>query len=251
MTAWKRPEYTKLVLDALAKAWRPGWRFFGSLDEATKNPEVAEAMMSFARKHDGIVSVHTENIGCDANTFEAVELAFRFGGSDFNLHLEDDTVPSPDALDLGGWFGGGGNAGGSGGGSAFLLLHSDSRGGESPFALREIMRFNSWGWGVSRAHWELFRREWNTKKNHPRGWDWSMNLSVQRHALIGLQPFLSRVKNIGRNDGTYETPENHDAWTRGLVQARAESTAEFEIVERLAPGYAQAVEPWVLEAETK
>lgn len=187
------------------------------------------------------------NVGCDANTFRAIQAAFN-AGSEFNLHLEDDTVISPDALDLCDWF----FRHPERGNYVLLNLHAMSKGGahpwmgyELPLDLVESARFNSWGWAITRDMWQRYiLPEWNQKKHaHPLGWDWSMSLTIQRHGLKTLRPVLSRVLNIGRENGTYETPDHWDSWAKDLVASPGGFGKEFRIAERI--GTMPPMEQWV------
>lgn len=231
--AYRRPDYEAQVLASLF-------------------PQVNHRNYRFVPTYD---SPAPNNRGCDANTFLSIQRAFDHG-SDFNVHVEDDTVLSPDALALADWF----LAHPERDNYVLLNLFSRSTTCERPFDVVESARFTSWGWAITREKWEtIIKPEWNQKNTiHPMGWDWSVGFTIQKHGLKTLHPVLSRVKNIGREGGTYETPDHHDEWTKGLVQAdspdrsvhlsperRRRFTYEYEISGRIAE--MPPVDQWVTD----
>ena len=224
MTAYRRPEYETTVIASLL----------------VNTPSLRQGnFLGVCRDQDG-----EKNIGCDNNTLKAIEGAFE-EGSDFNLHLEDDTVLSPDALALCNWFYNLPER------DNYVLLnlhaHSKADALERPLDVVESARFSSWGWAITRKQWEtVVRPEWNAKKRfHPMGWDWSVGLTIQRHGLKTLRPVLSRVRNIGRENGTYETPEHWDEWAKDLVHSPGGFGRDFRIAERLAA--MPPVDEWVTQ----
>jgi hypothetical protein len=238
MTAYRRPEYEQQVMDSLDSQLTREWQY-----------------TVLSRDHVAAV----DHRGCDANTLRAIQQAFAYG-SDFNLHIEDDTVLSPDALDLCDWFYRlperddyvllnllahskpcrhcDGN---------FRIVPDDLCPYCRPLDVLESSRFNSWGWAITRGMWEKWLLpEWNAKnRTHPMGWDWSVGLTIQRHGLKTLHPALSRVKNIGRENGTYETPEHWDSWAKGLVASPGGFGKDFRITDRIQT--MPPVDGWVTE----
>ena len=80
--------------------------------------------------------------------------------------------------------------------------------------MQECMRFNPWGWAVTREIWKRwFKPNWNCKTVPPLGWDRSLGYIIQKNGLKCLRPRMSRVRNIGREGGVYETPEHFDYFT--------------------------------------
>ena len=207
-TGWRRPSYEKQVLASIAKQPEIGeYAFFPCYDKPAPN-----------------------NIGCDASIFKAVSQAFA-AGSEFNLHVEDDTLLSPDALSLCNWFL---DELENRDDYALLNLHAHSKDISNPLDMVESPKFNSWGWAITANNWYgKIVPEWNKKKIPPRGWDWSLSLIIQRHGLKTLRPKLSRVLNIGREGGTYESPAHYDSWLRDLVHSPGGFGNDFRIVERI------------------
>jgi hypothetical protein len=247
MTAYRRPEYENQVLESVI-------------------PQIAGTAWQFYQTYD---REPPDNYGCDRNTLFSISRAF-LHGSEFNLHIEDDTVLSPDALDLCDWFwrlperddyvllnlfayskslkcavckG----VGAPWNNSASVPCTVCGGLGNRGLDVLESARFNSWGWAITRGMWEKYLLpEWNAKKQtNPMGWDWSVGLTIQRHGLKTLHPALSRVKNIGRENGTYETPEHWDSWAKDLVASPGGFGKEFRITERIAE--MPPVDGWVTE----
>ena len=206
------------------------------------------------------VLFHHDNLGVDEHPRLVYETVFR--KSDFNVMLEDDTVPSPDALELADWFcketrnvilktrsvGMSATLKWEIEKYAYLSLHNGSTKPEDPTAMEENMRFCPWGWACTREMWQKwFAPNWNCKVNEPRGWDWSMGVIIQRNGLKCLNPRMSRTLNIGREGGVYETPDHFDSF-HGPTVAHDGSPVEYRIASRLPAGYQQDVESWVKEA---
>ncbi len=220
MACYRRPDYERQVLDSLEPQLRGSqYQFFRCFDEPPPH-----------------------NIGCDANTLRAIERAFN-AGSDFNLHIEDDTVLAPDALALCDWF----YTNPERDNYALISLHAHSREADRPLDIIESPVFSAWGWAITRDNWlNVIRPEWNQKnKMLPIGWDWSVSLTIQRHGLKTLHPILSRVRNIGRDNGTYETPSHWDKWAKDLIISPGGFGNDFRITDRL--DILPPVEQWVTD----
>ena len=236
--AYNRPAYLRRVLEALAKCRGVNdYHVVVSIDNGLMYPETIKVAREF--RHETLMPAN--HYGVDLHPFKVYELVF-FNGSDFNVVLEDDTVPSPDALELADWFCEHGKE------YAYLSLHNGSTKPEDPTALEENMRFCPWGWACTREMWQKwFAPNWNCKVNEPRGWDWSMGVIIQRNGLKCLNPRMSRTLNIGREGGVYETPDHFDSF-HGPTVAHDGSPVEYRIASRLPAGYQQDVESWVKEA---
>jgi hypothetical protein len=95
MTAYRRPAYTREVLAALSKCdGIADWLLLPNVE-----PGYDEVIAAF-RDWDACemrLVVNEKRLGLNRNTHEAVFRAFKLR-ADVTLHLEDDTVPSPDAL---------------------------------------------------------------------------------------------------------------------------------------------------------
>jgi hypothetical protein len=247
--AYNRPAYLRRVLEALEKCRGvENYKVFVSVDDAAHQLETLlaahgsmPAMFGHERYH--VWAPRCERLGVDWHPKQVYDCIFDLEGSDFNVMLEDDTVPSPDALELADWFCEHGRE------YAYLSLHNGSTKPEDPTALEENMRFCPWGWACTREMWQKwFAPNWNCKVNEPAGWDWSMGVIIQRNGLKCLNPRMSRTLNIGREGGVYETPDHFDSF-HGPTVAHDGSPVEYRIASRLPAGYETDVESWVKEAE--
>jgi hypothetical protein len=242
--AWRRPAYLRRVLEALAKCrGLSGYEVRISVDGPIGD-FLSDQCFSVASAFPfGKAIQYMSNVGVDDHPFRSIGMAFS-SGSEFNLHIEDDVVPAPDALELANWFYEHGRE------YACLLLHGGTTDQSNPLALNEISRFCPWGWATTREMWERWwKPNWNCKINEPcRGWDFSMGLVIQRNGLKCLKPALSRTLNIGREGGVYETPGHWDEWASRLVASDGTHGTEYQISGRLPHGYEMDVDSWVKEA---
>ena len=243
--AYNRPKYLDRVLTALGECRGvENYSVCVSLDDGGNQPVVN----AVARSHPFDVFVMPRKMGVDSHPqgiYEAVFDGFAFDSpSEFNVVIEDDVVPAPDALELCDWF----FAHPRRDDYVCLCLHSHSKDQSNPLLLHEEMRFNSWGWAFTSKSWkDLLLPEWNQKPPTPHGgigWDWSVGLTIQRHGLKVLRPELSRTLNIGRENGTYETPDHWDEWAKDLTASDGTHGADYFIVE----GYDREMDGWAKEA---
>jgi hypothetical protein len=222
IAAYRRPEYLRQVLDSLQVAleycpeFKPDQIVLG-VDHG------AEEWFTFASPHPVKVIKWPEHLGVNEHPRRLLQYAFMELGSDFNLHLEDDTVLSPDALRLAMWFQRTPND------AMTLSLYSASKAVAEPNKLRHRSDFGAWGWATSRAVWlRLLAPYWNYKRDLPIGWDWSISKLMAEKGLRAMEPDLSRVRNIGREKGTHQTPEGYDRDFAGQTWAGVEHMQRIE-----------------------
>lgn len=254
MTAWCRPSYTDRVMDSIRDARGSAeWPFFASVD-GDEHPEQATSLghqveqvrRVFQRRYAGYPAArfHRYRIGCNAHIRQAVEMAFD-AGSDFNLHVEDDIVLSPDALELCDWFYSLPNR------DEYVCLNLFSDWKPEPgkeLSMAEHFSFYPWGWACTRAMWEKYLApEWDTKRFGPTGWDWSVGMTIQRHGLKVLRPFLSRALNIGRDQGLHMSPAHWDENFGNQLVSDGTHGKDFHIGQRLPADYAQHPDQWYLD----
>ena len=240
--AYNRPAYLRRVLEALTKCrGLSGYEVRISVDGPIGDFLSDQCFAVASAFPFGKAIQYMSNVGVDDHPFRSIGMAFS-SGSEFNVHIEDDVVPSPDTLEMADWFCEQGKE------YAYLSLHNGSTKPEDPAALEENMRFCPWGWACTREMWQKwFSPSWNCKVNEPLGWDWSMGVIIQRNGLKCLNPRMSRTLNIGREGGVYETPDHFDSF-HGPTVAHDGSPVEYRIASRLPAGYQQDVESWVKEA---
>lgn len=211
VAAYRRPDYLKQVLESLKVALEncPEYapeRIVIGVDPAPNQAKVIDT----ARCLDSCALIAwPDHLGVDEHPRRLLQYAFEELHSDFNLHLEDDTVPSPDALRLACWYhmwhAEDYNQ------TLCVMLCSNSVTSDQPEAVVKRSTFTPWGWGCIRRQWiEWLAPNWNSKRERPTGWDWSISRLMSKHRLTALAPVLSRVHNIGRTRGQYQTPEGYD-----------------------------------------
>lgn len=245
--AHRRPEYLRKCLHAIRTCRAiEGWFVAINVDGPETDPQVIqcqEVAFEFQSVYGACCYISEVNDGVNKNNFIGIHREF-IGAVDAVLVVEEDVILAPDALQLCDWF----LTHPERDNYACLLLHAFSEQPQDPVAMQECMRFCPWGWLVTHEMWERwFKPNWNCKKVPPFGWDWALGYIIQKHGLKSLRPRMSRVRNIGREGGVYETPEHYDSFHgRNLVHDG--SPAAYEIVDRLGPDYAAVeMEQWVKE----
>jgi hypothetical protein len=253
MTVWRRPAYTRQVLDSLTAA-------LAYYEEINGTPFAHRMLISLdgdGGHDDDIVTlchawycsqtagklpypqvsfVHQPTrIGehQDGNHKFSLDSAFSSNyGSEWNLHLEDDTVLSLDSLLVADQY----RNGIVSDQYLYLGLHNGREPIIHPGRLREVPNFHGWGWITSRGWWQEFiGPKWNLKQNDPKGWDWTISWLMHKYQLKGLIPCLSRVHYIGRDGGRYETPEHYDAEGYGTMPYAHPNQATTNFALSLAP----------------
>jgi len=222
MTAYRRPLYTRQVLEALAQCEGVAdWRLIASVEPGCE--EVAEAFEGFdaCEKH---VVLNYQRKGLNRNTHAAM---LRAVDADVQtlVHLEDDVVPSPDALRYFAWAVE----------EAMPRLPDDvlfaSGYRKSPrepkkkerFLVNTRSVFTPWGWAVDRQRLDWMLKRWRFK--NPKCFTCAFKKRFQG-SHRELFPLLSRIQNIGFEDGeNNRTPqwyrENHfTPWVAGVLPAK-------------------------------
>lgn len=193
MTAYRRPEYTGQVLDALARCEGvEDWRLAAFIEPGPQ--EVMDAFLKFSACP---VEIHhnVKRLGLNRNAYQALWHARDY---DAVLHLEDDTLLAPDALTYYDW----------------ALQHfADAKN------IFTVAGYNKVDTAPPRSSWhEVDYRKWFTcwawatwrnrlcemiggwSFGNPRSFAWHLN-SVVRDNRMEVFPRLSRVQNIGLENG--------------------------------------------------
>lgn len=200
ITAWNRPEYLRQTIDALAKNDTRGFSLVAVLDKGF-DPACYDILhgVGFMPKHIVCLDHHH---GINHVGKLAIETALQFG-SELNTYLEDDNPASPDLLSLVNWWS-------TQPISGFSILSGFRFGYELPQSagVRLHSHFMQWGWSAKPGVLRAMAAEW---MNDGKVWDSSCRATCTRHNWLVAQPVLSRVHHIGRDHGTYYTPERYDA----------------------------------------
>ena len=196
MTAYKRPEYTKKVLDNLQQCI--GFEEYTLLP--TIEPGFPEVIELFSNIPNCEIMINDTRLGCDANTLKALKRGFEI--SDFVIHLEDDTVPGIDSLKYFEWAD---------------KAYKDDKEIFSVTAynrLRDINKietqnyftsyrqrwYTGWFWGSWFDRFEEMSKRWNFVS-----WDVNLNKKV-RGKRYEICPSVPRSQNIGEYSGTNVRP---------------------------------------------
>jgi len=229
MTAYRRPAYTREVLAALAKCdGIADWLLLPNVEPGSE--EVVSAFRAWDACEMRLV-VNEKRLGLNRNTHEAVFRAFKLR-ADVTLHLEDDTVPSPDALRYFDW-------------AVRELLMPDVK---SPDGCQILLAsgynkprreppphrshdcetrpiWTPWGWAVDRKRLTWLIVNWCFRN---RKCFTCQFRSQYRRTRREVFPILSRVQNIGYEKGENgRTPQWYRANHRTPWVAAGESAGVF------------------------
>lgn len=194
MTAWRRVEYTKTVLENLKQC--SGFKNYLLLP--TIEPGYPEVIKLFDDISNCEVIVNSDVLGNRLNSLKALQRGFDI--SDFVIHIEDDTVPGVDSLKYFEWaserykddktiFAV----------TAYNKTHSIHP--DNYFTVYRHQWFTAWLWGTWKDRFKEMEKNWDYSR---LGWDHSIN--KMRGERYELCPNLSRSHNIGEKYGTNATP---------------------------------------------
>lgn len=199
ITLCKRPDYTRRVLDALARCDDISRYPVAMLCEPVSD-EVIDLAAAFTRR-TGIKAwamVGTQRVGCNVNTYSA--LAYGFDHHDRVIALEDDTVPGRDFLRFCEW-------------GLNQYEHDETvfsicgyqRTPPSELGFRNaVIRerwFTPWGWATWRDRWHSVREHWPADDRQV-SWDTVLD-KLTRRDRYEVRPMLARIQNIGAEGGTH------------------------------------------------
>ena len=152
--------------------------------------------------------------GARDNMFHVLSSAFGMGKSDFNLHLEDDFLLAPDAVNLANWY----YENFKDKTLSYIsygLFGFDPR-GDDYTALEEVPHFEGLGWCTFKEGWEAcYSKCWYDdtlarKYFNAYGWDWAVQAYFKEYGGKSLRPLINRTQHNGRMDGTCCTVAHHD-----------------------------------------
>lgn len=200
MTLWKRPEYTKRVFDALEKCEGiENYTLIVCID-----PGCDEVVSIVGRAAFCAIDLvlNPKRLDCPRNTRQALSRGFE--QSDFVVHIEDDTVPAPDALrffeycaeryreDQ----------------TVFTVCayNKENPPPEDYYRLFRNKWFIPWMFAVWKDRWDLIKDKFDFGRG---GFGINMN-KYFRGDRYEIRPRLARCQNIGRRNGRYcPSPKFH------------------------------------------
>ena len=210
MTAYRRPDYTREVLRGLADCDGIGeWILLPNVEPG--HEEVIDAFREW-RACDIRLTVNNERLHLNKNTHTALLRAHELR-ADRIVHIEDDTVPSPDALRFFEWALG--DVLSRAEHDAVLLACGYNKPKVCPTAdvshacdVRPI--WHPWGWGVDRMRLGWLMRHWCFRDPRFFSRHFESEHGATRREVF---PCLSRFQNIGRK-------RHHTPWVAGRMECR-------------------------------
>jgi hypothetical protein len=204
VSLFRRPLCAALTLSAIARCDGIGdYHVLVNVDAQADTPH-GEAVLRVARPflRNPLWSIRSYiTRGCNASIVSCMDWGFECG-SDFHVHLEDDTLPHVDFLSFMEWCG----RRFSQDKSVFTVSGYNSKPGHVAGAASRKW-FTPWGWGTWTDRWKVARSQIDVADS--LSWDHQMNRI--RGDRLEAFPVLGRTINIGQDDGTYN---NRDIWAR-------------------------------------
>lgn len=216
MTAWHRPKYLQHTLDSLRMTINNASKVFE--DELVLVPNVEfplnNEVCDIIKNIDFIEvfpEFNKENLGLNGNVFRAIDRGFTY--SDKVIHLDDDADMGADWLIYN---------------LRMLDIYEQDKeimyitaytNKVSPIEDREyylVYRANhlgSIGFSLWKDRWPWFASRWN-KTERGRAWDSHILEQFESHHY-GIFPVISRVRHVGRENGTYMSAAVWDSWITG------------------------------------
>ena len=196
LSGYNRPDYFATTLKALAKCdGISEYDVVVVLDPSDKTPEIAE----FCKGQGVQTMVMLQRIGCGAMIHYCMALGFRV--SDYHIHLEDDTVPSPDFLRWMEW-------GRTHAPKQTLTISAYNQHGDEadPSVAGFRHWFTPWGWATWKSAWEKYLLpNWDNSF-----WDGGVQRVRENMGNGEIFPRVSRIQNIGATRGAFcPSPEFH------------------------------------------
>jgi hypothetical protein len=202
MTAYRRPAYTREVLAALAQCdGIADWLLLPNVEPG--HEEVINAFRQWSACESRL-AVNKERMGLNRNTQEALVRAMLLRAAVI-VHLEDDTVPSPDALRYFDW-------------AVREMLIPDVKskdghqitlasgynkpksqpGPDQSHACDTRPIWTPWGWAMDRSRLAWLLANWCT--GNPKCFTCKIKAQYRR-TRREVFPVLSRIQNIGYDQG--------------------------------------------------
>lgn len=229
-----RPNYLNEFLNCLKRQNLEGYAIFCSAEAC---PPCIDLLKNCGLKLNIMLNPKStgrkSHAGARANMFNALNSAFE-AGSDFNLHLEDDFLLAPDAVDLANWY----YENFKDNPLAYMSygMFGFNPRGDDYTLLEEVPFFEGLGWCVFKEGWETcYKRSWfddtlARKYFTGYGWDWAVQGFFKEYGCKALRPLINRTQHNGRVDGTCCTVAHHDRHYTPLKWNKTEKVTDFKII---------------------
>ena len=193
VSGYNRPAYLEQTLAALALCeGAEHCRTVVLLDPCDETQQCVE----IAARYQFPAYVHSAHAGCNRAILAALAVGFDDLGSEYHVHLEDDTVPCRDALR---WFAWARDAYRDD--PAVFSVSGYQRVSSGRVAESGLRRwFTPWGWATWRDRFDGIRDGWS--RHDDISWDVVVNHRL-RAGRYEAFPTVSRIQNIGAERGTH------------------------------------------------
>ncbi len=180
--------------------------------------------------------------GIVGNSVLALKTAFDMGAQNV-IYVEDDAVLSPDALRVCAWM-----VRQDPGRYLIYGLSRGTRGSDSSQDLFSEQNVHPcpYAWMVRREEWPWILHHWCRKTYSPVGWSFAMtyNARMQGKARF-LAPHLSRVRYIGRDNGTNGGVPEYEELAR-LPSSDGSYSGPYGVVDLVSDEKAREVDTWMV-----
>ena len=230
-----RPNYLIEFLQTLAKQNLKGYHIVASAENCPPCIEILKncgiPMTILLKKNSSGKKSHS---GAIANMYNVLSYAFNDLKSDFNIHLEDDFLLAPDAIDLANWYCE--NFKNEPLSYISYGLFGFNPRGDDYSVLEEVPFFEGLGWCTFQEGWQkCYSRAWFDKELakkyfNAHGWDWNVQAFFKEYGCKALRPLINRTQHNGRVDGTCCTVKHHDIHYTPLKWNKTEKVKEFHII---------------------
>jgi hypothetical protein len=214
ISLYNRPDYTKSLFNFLDNCMGiDDYKIIITVEPV--NDDVIELAKKF-RPEQTSVYVNSRQLGCSPNIYKAINKAFEI--SDFNIHFEDDIMPSKDCLQY------------------FDFCNKEFKKDKSVLSVTGYSRGNNnepdkiykdnwffpWGWATWKGRWEIIKYNWPKDQ-----WDVPTTELLLTNKMYQIKPVVARTQNIGSEGGTFVPDAN---WHREnqYNEHWIESTKEYK-----------------------
>lgn len=211
ISLYKRPDYTKILLDHLNRCYGIE-QYVTVICCEPANSEVVDLAKNF-RPDTTHVIVNPKIQGCNWNIYQCLSIGF--DNSDFHIHLEDDTIPAKDFLVYCEWakneYINDSNIFSI---SGYVNVNNQTEHynikSENIHLIHRRQWYTPWGWATWKNRWDDIKLELFNKLKKESSKSWDCHLHNLIRDKFEIFPAVSRIQNIGANNGTYvPNPEWH------------------------------------------
>lgn len=240
-----RPHYLAQFINSLKQQNLEGWKIYCSAEACQPCIDILKNCglgINILLKPNS--SGNKSHSGARDNMYNVLNHVFNVAGSDFNLHLEDDFLLAPDAVDLANWY----YENYKDRPTSYITygLFGFAPRGEDYAAIEEVEFFEGLGWCTFKEGWQnCFSKCWfddtlAMKYFNAYGWDWAVQAFYREYKGKSLRPLINRTQHNGRLDGTCCTVEHHDKHYTPLKWNTTERITEFKLI-----GTSEDTEAWI------